>query len=938
MINLDLSKKTFYIEILILFLISFTILNWFRGDYFIKNVDSFFGLNSETEFLENLFSWKYMESMGHNWPTFNLLPFNLLSLFFNRIGLDIIDSQKIIIFFLFFCSMLSMWILTRKIFREKNLVDGLSRLSSAILYVVNPFTMSFIWWHQMLIEFFWVILPILFFIFWEYIERKEVSFNLILIFIVFINIFSPGINFVTIFLMILLFSSLFFYLIITKKEKLIDLSKKVIILLIITLFSMSWFLFPFFMNIRSFYQDSLLRSDGDKSSILQFSSKYSSILNTMKLVGLHTLYIKWRNDSYYSWTDYYLNNLFFKSITILIPILSLSSLLFFDKKDERYGYLIFFFILSLSSLFLMKGYSPPFKEINYNLLELPFGTFFRHPYDKFAIILVLSYCLMFSFFLNKLFKNFSKNLKIFGFFLGILITIFLIYGYPIWNGDVIFDGGEYIPSYRIKIPTYYYDLTVFSKEDEDFKVLQIPFSYLPTSHSSYMWENGIQSNSDPIIQYFLENKPVVRFLNSNNFSNNIIYNLYDLFENYKYDRSELFSLLRIIGVKYIVFHEDWNDFFNSPAIKKEDYELILNCDEKKYDSIKFDGTNKTIFFQNFTFSDDFTLTTWLKINSINKFAQIIGNENNWYLREGGSDDIYFEVPGGENYNFIGSINITKYLGERIHLTVLYSPEKNISQLYINGILKKDKAYLGNVSHIMNKNDNLCLGFCGYPSFFDGEIEEITIYDRILTYDEIISDCNGFIPDKPIFSLNNKNEGKNRNDIVQIRNYGKLKIIEVKDPYPLVYYITNLTYLDNNESNFSEIDYNELQYKFLNPTKIRIKMQNVKNQSIVVLNSAFDENWMTTINKNEIDNKNHIIFNGFANGWYIEDTGNLDIIIEYKPQRWFYYGTAVSLTTLISCIGYLIYDWKKQFFKRTYWKVRDFPKEKTKFKYEYKPKK
>ena len=37
---------------------------------------------------------------------------------------------------------------------------------------------------------------------------------------------------------------------------------------------------------------------------------------------------------------------------------------------------------------------------------------------------------------------------------------------------------------------------------------------------------------------------------------------------------------------------------------------------------------------------------------------------------------------------------------------------------------------------------------------------------------------------------------------------------------------------------------------------------------------------------------------------------MDIIIEYKPQRWFYIGAAISLITLIACIYYLIYDYAK----------------------------
>ncbi len=48
-----------------------------------------------------------------------------------------------------------------------------------------------------------------------------------------------------------------------------------------------------------------------------------------------------------------------------------------------------------------------------------------------------------------------------------------------------------------------------------------------------------------------------------------------------------------------------------------------------------------------------------------------------------------------------------------------------------------------------------------------------------------------------------------------------------------------------------------------------------------------------------------------NGFYVNQTGDLDITIEYEPQKWFYAGAAVSVVTLIASIGYLVYDWRRK---------------------------
>lgn len=47
-----------------------------------------------------------------------------------------------------------------------------------------------------------------------------------------------------------------------------------------------------------------------------------------------------------------------------------------------------------------------------------------------------------------------------------------------------------------------------------------------------------------------------------------------------------------------------------------------------------------------------------------------------------------------------------------------------------------------------------------------------------------------------------------------------------------------------------------------------------------------------------------------NGFWINKTGNLEIIIRYKPQDWFETGSLISIIALIGCTGYLFYDWKK----------------------------
>jgi hypothetical protein len=47
-----------------------------------------------------------------------------------------------------------------------------------------------------------------------------------------------------------------------------------------------------------------------------------------------------------------------------------------------------------------------------------------------------------------------------------------------------------------------------------------------------------------------------------------------------------------------------------------------------------------------------------------------------------------------------------------------------------------------------------------------------------------------------------------------------------------------------------------------------------------------------------------------NGFWIDKTGDLEIVIRYKPQDWFETGSLISIIAFMGCTCYLFYDWKK----------------------------
>ncbi len=133
---------------------------------------------------------------------------------------------------------------------------------------------------------------------------------------------------------------------------------------------------------------------------------------------------------------------------------------------------------------------------------------------------------------------------------------------------------------------------------------------------------------------------------------------------------------------------------------------------------------------------------------------------------------------------------------------------------------------------------------------------------------------------------------------------------------------------NAEKQREELDYIE---------KYRIDFVSENFQGTIQNNNLPNGQIFETWFKKPIDERRHLMVNGYANGWIIDPeeicekknygsqdekgsggpcvrnsdgSYDLELVIEFWPQRLFHLGALISLATLFGCIGYLIYDWKK----------------------------
>jgi hypothetical protein len=98
----------------------------------------------------------------------------------------------------------------------------------------------------------------------------------------------------------------------------------------------------------------------------------------------------------------------------------------------------------------------------------------------------------------------------------------------------------------------------------------------------------------------------------------------------------------------------------------------------------------------------------------------------------------------------------------------------------------------------------------------------------------------------------------------------------------------------------------ISYEKHDPTRYKIQV-NATEPFMLAFAETYDPLWTAEVNGDKIGS---IPLYSIINGFWINETGNLNITIEYEPQRWLYYGLVISLSTFLGSIGYLVWCWRK----------------------------
>lgn len=200
--------------------------------------------------------------------------------------------------------------------------------------------------------------------------------------------------------------------------------------------------------------------------------------------------------------------------------------------------------------------------------------------------------------------------------------------------------------------------------------------------------------------------------------------------------------------------------------------------------------------------------------------------------------------------------------------------------------------------------------------------------------------------------------KNERDNI-ITQYDDLKLVELPN--------LGNTYYVVSESEVETAEPESVEFEIINPTKKLVTASGVTKPFYLTMSESYHDKWQLQLDNREVRglfdswvpfvspdkvaDDQHFKYMTFLNGWYVDPrefcfeqdkndgeivirvqndddpvsegdlrdgctlnedgSYNIDMVIEFFPQRWFYLGLLISGTTFMGMIGYLVYSWLRR---------------------------
>ena len=352
-----------------------------------------------------------------------------------------------------------------------------------------------------------------------------------------------------------------------RNEKLKDILTSIGMFLMTQLF---W-IFPFIHYTLSTSSD-IINSYTNRtitSSVIDLETQSQTLINSARFYN-RTLFDMDGDNYLFPMSELFRTYDFYKVIGLVPALLSLIALIFgIFKKNYK---LLFWGILGMGSLFLIKVLNPPFESVFAWLQEnIPlFKQVLRWPFSKLGQIYLICISILSTFgavYLIKFFasfvnRKFPKRLYILASFV-LLCILQLIYAEYMFRGDIFADRAS------VNIPQEYFKLQEYLEQNDSKGRIY----YAPPSNNNYFREYEWGFWGSQFISYILPN-PVMDMSSAvgSNVGENALLEILNTVRSE--NKEEFLSLMQRYDVSYILF---------DTSVKMDGYSFDL--DEQNVKSI-----------------------------------------------------------------------------------------------------------------------------------------------------------------------------------------------------------------------------------------------------------------------------------------------------------------------------------------------------------------
>jgi hypothetical protein len=894
-----ISKITRFIfdrlPLFLILLLGLIPLLWFKDGMTIAGGDNFFYLDPGSSFEHTFGAW--MEKVNNGNPN-TILPLAFPFMFFwyslEYVGLQLINIQELWTILFFVLPGFTMYYLVSRIdASESRNANRLRGSTAAVLYMLNVYVMLDVL--QPSFRPILAALPLMLYFWIRGLNQKTFSLRYpALIGLTSLIFASSSVN-PTIFAPILV-SFVFYYLffLATVKYRIIDSLKFAMTTATLYILLNFWWISTSFVGMLEI-SPSLQKA----VSGVNFMGS-TRLFEALRLMGFWAFRVRFEEVGRplipYAYL-YYAPPLLI--LTYLIPIIALSAIL----MKSRNKFVIFYSTLAVIGIFLSKGTNEPFGFVYKFLYEnIPGFWIFREPFAKFTPVTLLSYSVLLGYSVEAICHRLRgwATLKRGRFLtslstlvLVVVVLIILVSAFPMITGKAIQDASWYGDSkfsLYVDVPEYWYEAGEWLEEnDKDARILLLPGAGY--GHC-YKWKSGM-CTGDPVARILLPN-PIIRYINPPLTPTDVLADkLYSAV--YPSSTIHIAPLLTLLNVKYVLQQNDldweYGNVINPyPPEKMRTFladqpgivfgrsfgRLDLYRVEEEYLLPRIYVPKEVVYAPGNLIIPEIIASPDLEVQSA-----IFAEGDN---AKGLSDDLW-----GKEKDYIQTVNFTggwKFIQDdgnvALYQTILPEsfPEGLDTSLGMRELLKVYR-------------DGVPLKERYGPQEPLLEVDEVTIGE--------------IWPRRVAVSVPSGTEPTGRYWVEYLSGGSEFGLSSLRGDI--------LQKVKKHRENFRP----SIDFRKINPAKYEITVKNATAPYFIVFSENYhpqwkayygEVSWIETLLRDPLPEEKHLMVNGYANSWELDETGDYRLTLYFRPQSMFYLGLIVSALTFLGCIGYLGYDWRK----------------------------